>query len=171
MDAMAGRVPFRGGPRDVRGRAFALAALVCCGGPAAQADDAPACRPDDATQTRLQVTVSGLHSTRGLVTVTVYPDDADRFLASGGKLARQRIRTELPETRACFVVPAPGHYAVFAYHDENGDRRINFSWLGHPSEGVGFSNNPRLRDSRPPLAEVRFEAQAGDTAVPIRIVY
>jgi uncharacterized protein (DUF2141 family) len=168
---MFGRLTVQGGPRDACWRAFTLAALALVASSAAQAEDAPACAPDDATQVRLNVTVSGLHSARGLVTITVYPDDASRFLASGGKLARQRIRTVLPETRACFVAPAPGHYAVFAYHDENGDRKINFSWLGHPSEGLGFSNNPKLRDSRPPLAEVRFEANTGDNAVPVRIVY
>lgn len=168
---MTRRLPVQGSPREACRRAFTLAAFALLASGTAHADEAPACKPDDPTQVRLNVTVSGLHSDHGRVTITVYPDDASRFLASGGKLARQRIKTTLPETSACFVVPAPGHYAVFAYHDENGDRKLNFSWLGHPSEGVGFSNNPKLRDSRPPLAEVRFEAKAGDNAVPVRIVY
>ena len=38
----------------------------------------------------------------------------------------------------------PGRYAVIAYHDENGDGKLNLRFGMFPIEGRGLSNNPKL---------------------------
>jgi uncharacterized protein (DUF2141 family) len=35
----------------------------------------------------------------------------------------------------------PGHYAVAALHDENGNGVLDKNWLGMPNEGSGFSRD------------------------------
>lgn len=124
-----------------------------------------------AGQVRLLVRVSGVDEPRGNVTITVYPDQSDRFLASGGKLARQRVAAAVPATAACFVLPASGRYAIAVYHDANDDHDFNRSFVGMPNEGYGFSRNPKTRLGLPDLKEVRFEAKAGDNPVEIRLTY
>lgn len=136
-------------------------------GPAAEP---PVCN-DSADQVRLQVRVSGLKSAKGNITVTVYPDDEKRFLAGGGKLARQRVSAMLPITTACFVVPAAGAYAIAIYHDANNDHDFNRTFVGLPAEGFGFSRNPKTKLGLPRFSEVRFNSQLGDNPVEIQLSY
>ena len=51
-------------------------------------------------------------------------------------------RAEFPSVPPQLILPS-GDYAVALFHDENGNGRVD-TMLGVPSEGVGFSNNPRL---------------------------
>ncbi len=130
-------------------------------------------KADCATTTagsQLLVRVTGIVSNKGNVTITVYPDDSGRFLAKGGKLARQRVPVVLPMTEACFALPA-GSYAVAVYHDANGDHDFNRTFVGMPAEGYGFSNNPVTKLGLPGFKEVRFAAKAGENPVYIKLSY
>ena len=57
----------------------------------------------------------------------------------------------------------PGSYAIRLYHDENGDQQFNMNFMGVPTEGYGFSNNPfpRFRGAR--WDEAVFTVEAGGT--------
>lgn len=123
------------------------------------------------TQVRLQVQIAGVQAAKGYLTISVYADDAKRFLAKGGKLLRQRVPAVMPATRACLVLPAAGTYAVVIYHDVNDDNKFNRTFVGLPAEGYGFSRNPKTLLGLPSLGEVRFAAQAGDNVVAITLTY
>jgi len=123
------------------------------------------------SQARLQVKVSGLANSKGNVTITLYPDDPDQFLAKRGKIARQRVPAATPLTEACFALPSAGGYAVAVYHDANGDHDFNRRLTGLPAEGYGFSNNPVTRLGLPSLKDVRFTAVNGDNPVYIKLTY
>lgn len=155
-------------------RSFPLAAALlslCLLAPGRAAAEEPIACSGAPDEVRLQLRFSGLHAARGNVTITVYPDDAARFLAKRGKLLRVRVPATAPVTAACLVLPAAGHYAITAYHDENGDHRFNRTLIGLPDEGYGFSNNPKTLTGLPSFESVRFAAQAGDNAIEIRIRY
>ena len=124
-----------------------------------------------ATQARLMVRITGIESQKGNLTITVYPDDADRFLAKGGKLSRQRVPVAMPLTATCFTLPSAGSYAVAVYHDANDDHDFNRTFVGMPDEGYGFSNNPVTKLGLPGFKEVRFAAKAGDNPVYIKLTY
>lgn len=156
--------------RERRWRCLALLALLMPAAAAQAADPDPACL-GAADEVRLQLQVQGLRSARGNVTVTVYPDDAGRFLAKGGKLLRVRLPATAPVTRGCIRVPAAGHYEISVYHDENDDHHFGRSLLGLPAEGYGFSNNPKSLVGLPSFEAVRFPAATGDNAVAITLVY
>ncbi len=156
--------------RDIlwAGVGLAIAAVLAAPGPARAAK--VACDVANGT-TVLEIHVSGLRSSLGLVTVTVYPDDPKRFLASRGKLSRVRVPAVGPETTVCMEVPKPGVYAVATYHDEDGNRKFNKTFLGFPDEGYGFSRNPHGLIAIPSFAEVKFTAQAGLNPLTIDIGY
>lgn len=136
-----------------------------------QAETPPACNAADPNQVRLQVSVSGMHSTAGNITITIYPDEPSHFLNGKYKVARQILPVTLPVTRACFVLAASGYYAVALMHDENGNRHFDTTMLGVPDEGYGFSNNPTLYFGPPKLGRARFAAHPGDNPVAIRMKY
>ncbi len=154
--------------------ALALTILVLAGDPArADADNTGSCnaaKPDQPSL-HITVTVSGMRSATGNITITLYPDEADHFLDGKFKLARQQLPIVLPVTSACFAVPAAGYYAVALFHDENGNHHFDTSSLGIPTEGYGFSNNPTLYLGPPGLGKVRFLAHPGDNPVAIQMKY
>ena len=124
-----------------------------------------------ATQTKLTVQVTGVRAAKGEMAVTVYPDDAKRFLAKGQKLARVRAVAQAPMTSACFWLPAPGYYAVAVYHDENGNRAFDRTIVGLPAEGFAFSNDPPTPVALPPFKAVRFKAAEGETTIKVKLRY
>lgn len=155
----------------MKARIVALAAAVSVFG-ALQALPA---RADDGCEgkgdTKISVQITGMHSANGQIAVTLYPDDARRFLAPRGKLLRQRLPTRAPMTLACFLVPNPGIYAIAIYHDENGDQDFNRNAVGMPTEGFGFSNDAPTKFGLPAFDAVRFRANPGETRLGIKLRY
>ncbi|APH56026.1 putative secreted protein [Granulibacter bethesdensis] len=129
------------------------------------------CQPDDPHQTRLLISVHGMNSAAGVITITVYPDEAKHFLDGKYKLARVSLPVSLPVTHACIALPAPGFYAVALFHDANRNGHFDTTMLGLPAEGFGFSRNPVLLLGPPDLSAVRFATHPGDNVVDIRMKY
>ncbi len=121
-----------------------------------------------ATSVKLTVVVNAVRSSAGEVAITLYPNDRRRFLAKGGKLARERVNAAA-SVRACFWVP-PGAYAVAVYHDANGNRDFDRTLVGLPAEGFGFSNDPETKIGLPTLSAAQFKV-AADLVKPIRMKY
>lgn len=149
-----------------------LIAALCACGPATRADETQAgCSTVAPDQAALRVSVSGMRSVKGNVTITIYPDDSAHFLDGKYKVARQQLPVMLPVTSACFILPAPGVYAVALFHDENANGHLDTNALGIPTEGYGFSNNPTLYFGPPDLGRVRFTLHPGGNAVEVRMKY
>jgi uncharacterized protein (DUF2141 family) len=123
------------------------------------------------TGTRLTVQIVGVRAAKGEVAITLYPDDAKRFLAPHQKLARVRAVAQAPMTTACFWLPAPGFYAMAVYHDENGNGDFDRTIVGLPAEGYAFSNDPPTPTALPPFSAVRFRVGEGDTTIRAKLKY
>jgi len=123
------------------------------------------------TETRLTVQVVGVRAAKGQMAITLYPDDAKRFLAPHQKLARVRAVAQAPMTTACFWLPAPGYYAMAVYHDENGNGDFDRTIVGLPAEGFAFSNDPPTPTALPPFKAVRFKVGEGDTTIRAKLRY
>ena len=125
------------------------------------------------TAIRLNVQVGALRSNAGNVIITVYPGDPSRFLNPHGKLARQRVTTSAPMSQACFWLPsATDAYAVFVYHDANGNKELDRSPAGMPMEGYGFSNDAPTKFGAPSFDAVRFGVKpVGETTIRIKVRY
>lgn len=150
-----------------RSVALALAAGLALAAPA-RADEG--CEgPHAAGASKLIVQVYGVHAAKGEVAITIYPDDRRRFLAKGGKVARIRIKATAT-VRACFWLPSAS-YAVAVYHDANGDRDFNRTFVGLPAEGFGFSNNPETWTGLPSISAARFRLPSGEGSVTIHMRY
>jgi uncharacterized protein (DUF2141 family) len=72
---------------------------------------------------------------------------------------------------ACFWLPQPAHYAVAVYHDANGDRDLNRSLVGLPTEGFGFSNDAPTPTGLPAFKAVRFRVGPGDSQIRVKLRY
>jgi uncharacterized protein (DUF2141 family) len=155
-----------------------LGKLVLCGWllwaasiTASQAQTGPACNPANPNQVRLQISINGMRSGNGSLVVTIYPNDAQHFLDGKYKVARQIVPVTLPVTHVCFVLSKPDYYAVAMFHDENNNGELDHNFLGIPTEGYGFSNNPKLRFGPPEFAQGRVRARPGDNPVAVQMQY
>ena len=61
--------------------------------------------------------------------------------------------------------PAPGTYAIKAYHDRNGNGRLDTGAFGAPVEPYGFSNDARGTFGPPPFTAATFTLPAAGTTV------
>ncbi len=120
---------------------------------------------------KLYVNVQGVRSNQGLIAVTLYADDSQKFLAHHGSLYVGRVPAHQGTTRVCIWVPRPGIWAIVAYHDENSNRKLDRNMIGMPKEGGGFSNNPSTFLGLPAFHNVRFPVRAPQTEINVRLRY
>lgn len=151
---------------------MAMAGLGALAAAPAPAMAAPAqCQGDLSGASWLNVEVTGVKSSSGLMAVTIYADDSSRFLASKGSLDVVRFPAKEGTWRGCVKLPKNGVYAIAIYHDEDGSRKINRSGLGLPTEGFGFSNNPSTLAGIPAFRSVRLSVPKPGLTTRINITY
>ena len=128
--------------------------------------DGEACAPGAHGQAAL-VRIAGFKDRVGRLRLQFYSDNPETFLDSGNYIRRQEVEmTPVGEMILCIAVPAPGAYAFVVLHDRDSDGRLSI-W----SDGVGFSNNPRLALAKPKVGPMLVEIHEGVTPVPIVMNY
>lgn len=127
------------------------------------------CLPTD--QNRLQITVTGIHSAKGAITLMLYGDRDEDFLKKGMRLSRIRAPAQKGAITICMPVPVPGSYAISLYHDEDGNKKLTKNFLGVPIEGYGFSRDAEISYRLPELDETVFTVMPGDTQIRITMRY
>jgi uncharacterized protein (DUF2141 family) len=149
-------------------RAAAILALILTAGdpPASQAP------PEGARGTAtLVVEVEGLKDDRGKVHASLYASE-DGYPTRPEKALRQAdVAISGGRAVAIFEGLAPGGYAVAAYHDENGDGKLDTGFLGIPTEGLGASNDAKGFMGPPSFDKARVEVNAGENRIAVRIAY
>lgn len=154
------------------GVAMALAAPLAI--PAAYAEPlAPGhCTGDLSGKGWLNVEVTGVRNSEGLVAITIYDGNrSDKFLRSKGSLDVVRVPAKAGKTVACVKLPANGVYALAVYHDEDSSRKLNRGGIGMPTEGFGFSNNPSTFAGLPSFSSVRLAVPRPGLSVRISLTY
>jgi uncharacterized protein (DUF2141 family) len=122
------------------------------------------------TGAKLEISIDNAHSSRGLMTGSLYPGDPSQFLVKNGALKVWSVPASAPQTRMCIWLHGPGTYAFAVYHDENSNGKWDHSVLGR-IEGFGFSNNPRTLFSAPTYNQVKFQAVGAVTILHVRLRY
>lgn len=141
----------------------ALATPAAAQGPQLLGSDAAQCRPGAGGAAAL-ITVTGFKDRDGRLRIQNYRGGKDEYLASGKYLRRQEMDMATSgEMTVCLSLPGPGQYAIVALHDRDRNGKLSV-W----SDGIGFSNNPRLALAKPGPEKTLHEFGPGVT--PIRIV-
>jgi len=115
----------------------------------------------------LAVTITDIRESQGLLMVSVVNSDA-AWNNQAKPVAAQKIAAIKGEMTLDFPDLPPGKYAVQVMHDENGNNKLDANFLGIPSEGYGFSNNPNVM-RRAHFDEAVFEVGAGKTVISIHL--
>lgn len=115
-------------------------------------------------QTRLKVNVKGIQTEKGNIVVEVFNSDRT-FLKKSILLKTTKANGKSIE--CSFDLPA-GTYAVTAYHDINGNKKMDKALLGYPLEPYGLSNNYRPTLSIPTFDDCKFKV-ADETSITVRL--
>jgi uncharacterized protein (DUF2141 family) len=123
-----------------------------------------------ALASKIVVTVEGLRSDRGQVMVAVF-SKPEGF--PDGDYADQHAKRPASTAPVTVVFDGlrPGRYALGAYHDENGNGKLDTNFLGWPTEGYALSNGIRLSFYRPRFAEAAVTLDRQDLAITLHIGY
>ena len=65
-------------------------------------------------------------------------------------------RAQTGTTRVVITNLPAGRYAAQVFQDENGNKQVDRGMFGIPKEGVGFSNDAKIRFGPPKFAEAAF---------------
>ncbi len=106
--------------------------------------------------------------------------------ANGHVLVAVCLRTEFLSPRCQFAGSAPaqpgtvtvhiagippGTYAVQAFQDENDNMKIDRTFFGLPTEGIGFSNNAAFNFGPPSFQDAAISLGAEDIQLTVRLRY
>jgi uncharacterized protein (DUF2141 family) len=110
----------------------------------------------DATAADLKVNIHLSRSGSGSVVVAVYKTAAS-FPKPLQGIAVQTADASTGSAVAVFHDLTPGRYAVAAYQDRNGNRRLDKNMVGIPTEPYGFSNGARGSMGPPSFESAAFD--------------
>jgi uncharacterized protein (DUF2141 family) len=119
----------------------------------------------------LTVTLAGIRSDRGSIFCELfaspkgYPTDASKAVQRKQAAISQRA------ARCVFEGLGPGTYAVAAYHDENGNGKLDTNFLGIPSEGVAASNDAKGTMGPPSFDKAKLSIATADLGITIHLSY
>ena len=146
-----------------------LSALLAATGVATAAGDLPAATV--AGSATLIVEVEGLKDDRGRLHASLYASE-EGFPTRPEKALRQ---LEVPivggKARVVFEGLPPGGYAVAAYHDENGDGKLDTGFLGIPTEGLASSNDAKGFMGPPSFEKAKVEVGPGEKRIVVHVSY
>jgi len=119
----------------------------------------------------LEILFPDLKSQKGGVAVVVFPKSAEKTFPDGGGHVRELY--EKLDGSSPFKMTIPDlpedEYALAAYHDEDGDRKLARDWLGIPAEPFGFSNNPRIYFGAPSFRRSSFLMVPGKNQLTVKL--
>lgn len=118
---------------------------------------------------RLVVHLKDVREATGNLRVSLYRDP-ETFRKEDRALKVIVIPAAKGESRVTFDGIEPGKYALMAYHDENGDGKLNLRLGMFPTEGYALSNNPKVMGP-PKFADSAFDVAAPETSSSLVIAY
>lgn len=114
----------------------------------------------------LAVTITDIRAAEGTLRVAVVNSDAG-WNNQERPVAFRTLPAAKGEMTLKFADLPDGKYAVQVMHDQNDNGKLDTNFVGIPSEGYGFSNNPNVM-RRAHFDEAQFEL-VGNAAISIRL--
>ncbi len=116
----------------------------------------------------LEVKFSGIEAPTGAVLFAVYDNEA-AYAADGHAVREAMAPVKDGAAALSFAGLAPGHYAIKAFHDIDGDGKMGTNPFGMPTEPFAFSNDAKGNMGPAVWADARFAVGAGTTVQTITI--
>ena len=110
---------------------------------------------DHASAATLTIELTGKMTTDAPVRVALWRDGATFLKGKAYQVVTVRHKDGVAS--ATFADIPPGAYAVSAFHDRNGNGRLDSGFMGKPTEPYGFSNDARGTFGPAKFHDAKFE--------------
>jgi uncharacterized protein (DUF2141 family) len=119
----------------------------------------------------LTVTINGIKNHQGQVCLSLF--DREQGFPNDGNNAIQAYCVEVIDSQLEVKFPnlQAGNYAVAVFHDANNDGTLNRNWLGIPTEGFGFSQNPNILKGIPKFSASAIKITNSNKNIEISLQY
>lgn len=115
---------------------------------------------------RVTVTVDAIRTTDGAIMVGLFDGPAtfpQRVFRGETAMA------QIPSVTLIFENVEPGRYAMSAYHDRNGNGKLDLGAFGIPKEPYGFSRDARAAMGPPSFDDAAFDVPADGLSLVIHL--
>jgi len=120
---------------------------------------------------KLKVVVKNMRSKAGQIGFFLF-NSADGFPGHTEKaLLSGFVKTVGNSVEYTFTNLAIGSYAVYVFHDEDNNKKLNTNFIGMPKEGIGVSNNAKGHFGPPKYNDAKFEFDKPVQTVTISLTY
>lgn len=107
----------------------------------------------------LTIQLKGFKSDKGTVRVALF--DSEAAFPKADKAMRKEMANIAGGTATVVLSDLkPGTYAVAAYHDANGNGKMDTNFIGIPKEPTGVSNDAKARMGPPSFKDAKFSLTA-----------
>ncbi len=162
----------RGADCALRLRTFvATLVLIASAGSWTPAVSAQPTAPAGASDNRIEVDAANLRNSNGSFRCELFNSPNGFPRDDKARLAGQAVRIEAGHATCVFKDLPPGDYAAVVMHDEYGDGKMRYNFIGIPTEGYGFSNDPRVLLSPPSFDAAKVQYSGGVLRVAIHLKY
>jgi uncharacterized protein (DUF2141 family) len=144
-------------------------ATAAAGDPAAAGSATPAATAKPSAT--LIVEVEGLKDDQGKLHASLYASEEGFPTKPEKALRHVDVPIVAGKARVVFEGLTPGGYAVAAYHDENGDGKLDTGFLGIPTEGLASSNDAKGFMGPPSFEKARVEIAPGENRIVVHVAY
>jgi uncharacterized protein (DUF2141 family) len=124
-----------------------------------------------ASKGTITVVVTDLNNNKGRLSAVLF-NDAEAFPKQSDKavqVARSQINDKTGTVQ--FDEVPYGEYAIVILHDENSNGKMDYSTLGMPEEGYGFSNNAKGMLGPPDYKDAMFVLDKPEKTLTIKAIY
>ena len=118
----------------------------------------------------IDITVTGLRSSKGLVRACLTPN-AKKFPSCDGAGSMELSVPAAATVALSFPNVAPGRYAIAVLHDENGNGKADRALMMMPKEGFGFSRDAKVFMGPPSFKDAAFNVGHGPSQQVIKMRY
>ena len=129
---------------------------------------APVTLAAEAPTGTLTVTFEGLKTKTGAVMLSL-ADSPESYDGKAPASGQAMVPATSDTVSQIFKGLVPGHYAIKAFHDVNGDGKMGSNPFGMPTEPFAFSNNAHGAMGPAKWEAASFEVKAGDNTHTIAI--
>lgn len=108
------------------------------------------------SQITLTIEINDLKSNKGQILMELDDKNEKKVQAIIEKIKNNKCTIVLTDLK-------PGEYAFKYFHDENNNNKLDQNWIGIPTEGFGFSNNPKVLFGPPSFDKTLFNFKKTQT--------
>lgn len=134
---------------------------------AIHAESAESAKSEGARST-LEVVFENIKKPRGDVRLAMF-SNSEGYSGKGSPVRAAVVSVASDTVTATFEGLEPGTYAIRAFHDVDGDGKMDTNLFGMPTEPFAFSNNAKARGGPAAWDEASFKVVSGANRIRISI--